>query len=91
MATATQLIHVETTAARKNLKISLSTLRRAVQLLREALPADLFDKGYCERGFSFQSYQVIERYFELRRLGMPTHRAADYLKVELAKQHKQAS
>lgn len=91
MATATQLIHINTKAARKNLEISLSTLRRAVQLLRKTLPAHHFDKGYCDRGFSFEAYLVLERYFELRATGMGTQRAADYLKTELSQANKQAS
>lgn len=85
MATATQLVHINTIAARENLNISLSTLRRAVQLLRKTLPACHFDKGYCDRGFSLEAYLVLERYFQLRAMGMGTHRAAEYLRIEFLK------
>lgn len=85
METTSQQIYLETRSVLKFLKISLSTLRRAVQLLRETLPADAFDKGYCERGFSFQSYVVLEKFFQLRRQGMPPHRVADYLRSEFLK------
>lgn len=91
MEQVTQTIYLETRTVLKNLRVSLSTLRRTVALLRKTLSADQFDKGYCERGFSFESYLVLERFLELRKTGMPPHRVADYLKFELSQTNEQAS
>jgi len=84
--TVTQpIVYFSTEKVRKQLKVSLSTLRRATQLLRETLPAEVFDKGYCEEGYSFQSYGVLKMFFRLRRQSMPPQRAAEYLRSEFLK------
>lgn len=78
-------IYFSTEKVRRQLKVSLSTLRRATQLLRETLPAQAFDKGYCEEGYSLQSYGVLKMFFRLRRQSMPPQRAAEYLLTEFLK------
>lgn len=79
------IVYLSTEKVRKQLKVSLSTLRRATQLLRETLPAQAFDKGYCEEGYSLQSYGVLKMFFRLRRQSMPPNRAAEYLRSEFLK------
>lgn len=78
-------VYLPTQKILKELGISLSTLRRATALLRDTLPAEVFDKGYCEEGYSFQSYQVLKEFFELRKTSMPPHRVAEYLRIEFSK------
>lgn len=85
MTTTIQIHHIDTKTARKNFKVSLSTLRRATELLKETLPIDAFDKEDNERGYTLKSYLALEKYFDLRRSGMPTHRAAEYLRWEFMK------
>lgn len=78
-------IYFSTEKVRKQLGVSLSTLRRATQLLRETLPASIFDKGYCEEGYSLQSYGVLKAFFQLRKQSCPPQRAAEYLRSEFSK------
>lgn len=72
-------VYLPTQQLLKEFKISLSTLRRSTQLLRETLPASIFDKGYCEEGYSLKSYQVLKVFFALRRQSMPPHKCAEYI------------
>lgn len=62
------------------LDISESTLRRASRLLRKKLKSE-FDRVPYEHGYSPESFQILQEYFRLRRLGMSVERAANHIRI----------
>jgi len=83
--TLTPTVYLPTQQLLKEFKISPSTLKRATRLLRDTLPASIFDKGCFEEGYSFRSYQVLKVFFTLRKQSMPPQRCAEYLLLQFSK------
>lgn len=83
--TLTPTVYLPTKQLLKELKVSPSTLKRATRLLRDTLPAAVFDKGCFEEGYSFRSFQVLKAFFTLRSQSMPPQRCAEYLLIQLSK------
>ena len=77
--------HFETKTVLSNLDVSLSTLRRAVSLLREVLGSE-FGKGVNDRGYSAKTYYLLQLYFGFINKGASRERAAQYVNQAIKQQ-----
>lgn len=76
-----ELEHLTTKNVLANLGVSLTTLRRASELLRDVMP-EKFDKAIGDHGYSPTAYRLLTAYFKLRSQGMNCERAAQFLKTK---------
>ncbi|MCL1475835.1 hypothetical protein, partial [Argonema antarcticum] len=60
--------------------MSERTLRRYVKTLKKKLRSD-FDYKPRQKGYAFETFQVLVKFCELRSTGMSPERAAEFISV----------